>query len=110
MVFPDMVDPPKSMLIPSRWHITVMRGYWPEGVDAAEAATRLEHRASMLWNALIPPSTLTLTHPPWQRSWTFGVEVKWEQFVLAFRAALDYIASSMNICVQQHREIHISWH
>ena len=58
------------------------------------------------------PQQLRLQRSVWKTSWTFSVDGTWENILLSLRFASVHFLHLLdpNVHIQEHRELHVSWH
>ena len=107
--------PCRGMMRPEKWHTTLTRATWrtPATEQALARIKELESVLSYVLGRCLPasPYPLTLARPPWKKSWNFGVGPDTHDACLVVRALGDQLFKQFwDLAVQEHREIHISWH
>jgi hypothetical protein len=105
----------RGMMRPEKWHTTLTRATWrtPATEQALARIKELESVLSYVLGRCLPasPYPLTLARPPWKKSWNFGVGPDTHDACLVVRALGDQLFKQFwDLAVQEHREIHISWH
>ena len=105
----------RGMMRPAQWHTTLARAT-VRATDPVGTAAVLRSIQSTLQDVMqqclaADPYPLQVTRAPWRRSWNFGLADDALQLCSILRILTDRLFGKIpGISVQEHRELHISWH
>ena len=105
----------RGMMRPAQWHTTLARAT-VRATDPVGTAAVLRSIQSTLQDVMeqclaADPYPLQVTRAPWRRSWNFGLADDALQVCNILRILTDRLFGKIpSISVQEHRELHISWH
>ena len=126
MLQPRWSIPDPHMLQPTEWHATLLRGKLSSQVDAIEITIHLQTKMDNFLRMLIEEDKdqndahangdekvvkIALADPPWNKSWTFGMDNLWLARLEASRhyALSECLKMDPGFKFQEHRPLHMSW-
>jgi hypothetical protein len=105
----------RGMLRPAQWHSTLVRATVRAAANV-DTLTRLRDFERTLSDVLqrslgSRPYPLHVTRAPWRQSWNFGLADDALQLCTILRLLADRLLRQLaGISLQEHRDLHISWH
>ena len=105
----------RGMLRPAQWHTTLARAA-VRATDPVGTTARLRGIEGTLILVLqqslgAKPYPLQVIRAPWRQSWNFGLAGDASQLCTILRILADRLLGQIEgLAMQEHRELHISWH